>query len=249
MNIDYKKIKELIDDAERILIGVGNECSIKNLSIDYKDDREKFFENLNCKYDTENEYIYDNYYLAKAPLPDFYKKLSEIVNGKEYFVISSNYDGALKRAEFKKDRIVSPCGDVNKLQCKCCNDLYDLNEYKVIEDGNLSISKCPNCNEQLFFNVRNKDTKDIYNETGYINQWQMYTKWLSTTLNKKLLIFEFGENFNNPNLFRWPFEKVTFFNQKANLIRVNTQMYQVGEEIKDKAMGINENVVEFINHL
>ena len=46
-------------------------------------------------------------------------------------------------------------------------------------------------------------------------QWDLYNKWLSATLNKKLMLIELGEGFLIPNLIRWPFEKVTFINQKS----------------------------------
>ena len=38
-------------------------------------------------------------------------------------------------------------------------------------------------------------------------QWDLYNKWLSATLNKKLMLIELGEGFLIPNLIRWPFER------------------------------------------
>ena len=37
-------------------------------------------------------------------------------------------------------------------------------------------------------------------------QWDFYNKWLSSSLAKKLVIVELGEDFSNPNVIRWPFE-------------------------------------------
>ena len=35
-------------------------------------------------------------------------------------------------------------------------------------------------------------------------QWDFYNKWLSSSLAKKLVIVELGEDFSNPNVIRWP---------------------------------------------
>lgn len=80
-------------------------------------------------------------------------------------------------------------------------------------------------------------------------QWDLYNKWLSATLNKKLLILELGEDFNRPNVFRWPFEKVVFINQKSFLCRVNSIFYQLPENLGDRAESINVNAFEMIKNL
>ena len=89
----------------------------------------------------------------------------------------------------------------------------------------------------------------------YINedekQWDFYNKWLSATLAKKLLVIEIGEGFNNPNLIRWPFERIVMINDKAHFYRVHSTFYQIPKEIADKActMKINSNEVlkELVN--
>ncbi len=37
---------------------------------------------------------------------------------------------------------------------------------------------------------------------------ELYNKWLSGTLAKKLLVIELGEGFNNPNLIKWPLREL-----------------------------------------
>ena len=71
----------------------------------------------------------------------------------------------------------------------------------------------------------------------YINedekQWDFYNKWLSATLAKKLLVIEIGEGFNNPNLIRWPFERIVMINDKAHFYRAHSTFYQIPKEIRD----------------
>ncbi|MEG2700781.1 MAG: hypothetical protein RR995_06310, partial [Hungatella sp.] len=71
---------------------------------------------------------------------------------------------------------------------------------------------------------------------------------LATTLNRRLLIVELGENFKRPTVIRWPFEKTAFFNQKSRFYRVNESFSQISEEIQERAGGIAENSVKWIRN-
>ena len=87
----------------------------------------------------------------------------------------------------------------------------------------------------------------------YINedekQWDFYNKWLSATLAKKLLVIEIGEGFNNPNLIRWPFERIVMINDKAHFYRVHSTFYQIPKEIADKACTMKINSYEVSKEL
>ena len=45
------------------------------------------------------------------------------------------------------------------------------------------------------------------------DSWETYTKWLQGTLNRNLVILELGVGMELPQLIRFPFEKVAYFNQ------------------------------------
>jgi hypothetical protein len=77
-------------------------------------------------------------------------------------------------------------------------------------------------------------------------QWDLYNKWLSATLNKKLLVVELGEGFKNPGIFRWPFEKVVFVNQKSLLYRINHTFPQIPENINERAVSIAQTSEDFL---
>ena len=72
---------------------------------------------------------------------------------------------------------------------------------------------------------------------------------MAGTLNKKLLLIELGEGFNNPNLFRWPFEKITMINNKAKLYRVHKNFSQIPEDIRQKAESVSDNALLFLKQL
>ena len=197
---------------------------------------------------------YDKY---PNPSLDFieYKELEEVLEGKEYFVVTSNDDGLLYHTHLKKDHVTAPCGNGDFFQCSapCDEQLYpanlglrDLIDYYE-KTGKIEHLECPKCGKQLIFNVRTEETKSIYIEGAYLNSWASYTKWLQNTLNKKLFILELGEGFEVPSLFRWPFEKMAFYNEKATFVRVHHSLYQIGKEIKEKGIGIKMDSRDFLN--
>ena len=80
-------------------------------------------------------------------------------------------------------------------------------------------------------------------------QWDFYNKWLSSSLAKKLVIVELGEDFSNPNVIRWPFKRIVMINQKAKMYRVHSTFYQIPKEIGDRACAFEMNGAQFIKEL
>lgn len=70
------------------------------------------------------------------------------------------------------------------------------------------------------------------------DSWETYTKWLQGTLNRNLVILELGVGMELPQLIRFPFEKVAYFNQKSCLYRVHSHLYQMTEEIKERGYSV-----------
>ena len=89
-------------------------------------------------------------------------------------------------------------------------------------------------------------TKEHYDESCYLPQWQNYLKWLQNTLNRNLCILELGVGFHYPSVIRWPFEKTGYLNQKADFIRVHSKFPQMSEELKDKGISIEGNPVDIL---
>ena len=77
-------------------------------------------------------------------------------------------------------------------------------------------------------------------------QWNGYMNWLSRTLNRKLVILELGEGFMQPTVIRWPFEKTVMINQKSCMYRVHKTFYQIADEIKERAVAVKADSVEFV---
>ncbi len=180
------------------------------------------------------------------------QELLSILQGKNYYVITTCMNSILKKAGFPADRIVSPCGNVEKKQCDagCENSLAELSEEEkelyneaIIKEELPFLGVCPVCGEKM---VLNNVYAKQYDENGYLEDWKRYTKWLQGTLNKKLCVLELGVDMVFPSIIRWPFEKVAFYNQKAVFIRVNEKLYHMSEELKDKGIAVEKNAIDWL---
>lgn len=249
-------LKEKIASADMVLVGIGEEFGYSEKKIFESNEYHEMF----SKIKEENEWIYP-YFYAKIEEKEFdnkaYNILSDLLKDKNYFIVSLRTDDIIYKNDINlsKDRIVSPCGGVRKLQCEenCNNKIYDIPEdlIKELEESfrennggeGVSVRKCPDCGKKLVFN---KMGTLQYCETDYLPNWEKYTKWLQGTLNRNLCIVELGVGMKYPSVIRWPFEKMAFFNQKATIFRVHSKLYQLTEEIKEKGYAVAQKPVEFL---
>ena len=263
----WNTIREEIQAADKIVVGIGAELSAKRLLPYDAKEIDDFYQSIGMtqyemvrKASEEQEEmaylrdLYYFYYIRTHKIPSVYDELAKWLEGKDYFIITSNTDDFIYCSSFDEARIVSPCGTRRLFQCSysCSHSLYPskelmlakLKEYE--ETKETSQIACGKCKEPLVFNVRTKENASNYMEEGYLSQWSVYTKWLQGTLNKRFVALELGEGFEQPTLFHWPFERLVYFNQKAKLIRVHKKLSQVGEELKERAMAVPMDSMELL---
>jgi hypothetical protein len=260
-NIFENKISltQLLDDAEMVLIGIGEEFDDEQF---FKDD-EKYAEIIDIlqQYDglwliPEVEALYRKKYGCKVK--QVLERFAKLIEDKNYFVVSTSMNTDISDIEWKDDRFVTPCGGSKYKQCvsKCAEGLIKTDEadYAEISEYLLKpdkikikapdIGKCPKCGGRL---VLNNVYADDYDENGYLKKWESYTKWLQGTLNRKLLVLELGVGMKFPTVIRFPFEKVAYYNNKASFVRVNERLYQMTEELSGKGMSIAENSIDWLD--
>ena len=258
-----EEIYEVIKDADMVLVGLGEEIndisSLKNIS-GFVDGRQKIEEMgllwLLPAYDEKER---RNLPERQGEIREALGKLAELLSDKNYFVVSTSVNDIIMDIPWKEGRLVMPCGGSRKKQCiNGCEALQELSQTdknnlsayldgivsKSVESNELpDLGKCPDCGKPF---VLNNIYTEHYNENGYLSQWQLYTKWLQGTLNRKVVVLELGVGMKFPSVIRWPFEKVAFFNQKAKFYRVNENLYQMSEELKDKGVSISKNSIDWL---
>ena len=179
------------------------------------------------------------------------QELLKVLEGKNYFIISTCTNGILNQIGFKEDRIVTPCGNLKLKQCQECKDtLAPLSEEdfiilkEAIHKAEIpALTQCPVCGAPM---VLNNVYATNYDENGYLQDWTIYKKWLQGTINKNVCILELGVGLVFPSVIRWPFEKIAFYNQKAVFVRVNERLYHMSEELKDKGISVAQNAIDWL---
>ena len=230
-------ISEIIQESDMVLIGIGEvfqeqfeEIAVKdinNITIIEEYARKKYLDTR------ENDRVLEAY-----------NKLARLLEGKNYFIVTLSNDDKIFHSNLRQDRIVAPCGTYSLMQCEdvCTGDNYPVEEYRdILEKGMEPV--CPHCGKRM---VMNHIGCKKYSEEWYLGQWNLYTKWLQGTLNRKLCVLELGVGMKYPSVIRWPFEKVVFINQKAKFIRVHEYLYQLTQEVKEKGISIQENPIDFL---
>lgn len=227
-----QNIKEVIQEAEMILVGIGQEFA--PLIPEY-DGEAELAPYAKSKFLRE---LPNDYEIIRA-----YDQLRELIGAKPYFVVTLNTDDLIYRSALENDLIVAPCGSMSKLQCS--EHITDAAEIcdRVLKEGNTALACCPECGAPLRFHTVQEEG---YLESGYLDQWEKYTKWLSCTLNRKLLLLELGTGFQYPQVIRWAFEKTAFYNMKSTLVRISSKFPQLPAELSERGVSMAENPVEFL---
>lgn len=264
MECSLSKIAGKCDDADMILIGIGEEFQYDwdfLLQNERYQEIEKEIEEKELPGQKEYRWIVP--FLQKMALENFtdskldraYQNLKKLIEGRNYFILSIACDDYVYRYGFQENRIVTPCGGFRQMQCdyNCSgrimafdNDMYQkvLSYFqREIKLEELSEPVCEYCGQKKRFNQLGVSK---YAEEGYLPQWEIYKKWLQGTVNKKTCVIELGAGMEMPAIIRWPFEKIIYYNQKSFLYRIHSALYQLGENMGDRGTGIKENSIDFL---
>ena len=276
MNENYQtrieKAKTTIEGADYILLGGGAGLSAA-AGIEYSGKR--FTENFGPfikKYGLSDMYSSGFYpfrtqeerwaYWAKhislnryeTGATKLYKDLYQLVKDKNYFVMTTNVESQFEKSGFSSDKVFEIQGNYGYFQCaKGCHDkLYD-NEILVKEMMEKTVDckipselvpKCPVCGGEMDPNLRINE----YFVQGA--QWyelnKSYNEFLKESDGKKIVYLELGIGFNTPGIIRYPFERWTYHNENATLIRLNKDHPEGIEENEDKTIAFTENMQEVV---
>ena len=268
-------LKEKLASADCIVIGAGAGLST-SAGFTYSGERfEKYFSDFAGKYgfgdmysggfypyNSREEfwaywsrYIYINRYV-NAP-NDLYNRLFDLVNGKDYFIITTNVDHCFQKSGFDKKRLFYTQGDYGLFQCSepCCRETFD-NEKQILKMYNSQknmkiptelIPKCPNCGKEMTTNLR-CDDKFVEDE-GWRSAAQRYNDFIRTRVGQKILFLELGVGYNTPAIIKYPFWKMTAENKNATYCLINYGQSYCPDEIKSRAVCFNCDIYKVIADL
>ena len=217
-----------------------------------------------------SRYIYINRYMD-APKP-VYNDLLSLINGKDYFVLTTNVDHCFQKAGFDKHRLFYTQGDYGLFQCSepCCSETLDNKEIikamvqaqgcKIAPDGTLIpseapkmavptelIPRCPHCGRPMTMNLRSDDT--FVEDEGWHRAAERYETFLRTHRNQRILFLELGVGFNTPGIIKYPFWQMTARNPKAIYACINQGHAICPGEIERQAICIDGDIGKILAQL
>ena len=270
-----ERLKAALQDCDAVVIGAGSGLSTA-AGFTYNGERfEKYFSDFAAKYGikdmysggfypfpTQEEfwaywsrYIYSNRY-TDAPKP-VYGNLLQLVQDKDYFVITTNVDHCFQKAGFDKKRLFYTQGDYGLFQCSepCCQETFDnesVIRQMIKRQENMKIPTellptCPHCGKPMTMNLRCDDT--FVEDDGWHRAAERYENFLRTRAGEKILFLEFGVGYNTPIIIKYPFWQMTAKNPNATYVCINQGQAACPQEIEKQSICMDADIGQVLQSL
>ena len=269
------RLKQELDTADAVVIGAGSGLST-SAGFTYTGERfQKYFGDFIAKYGFRDmysggfypfdnleehwaywsRYIYINRYLD-APKP-VYQELLKLVQGKDYFVLTTNVDHCFQKAGFDKQRLFYTQGDYGLWQCSkpCHSKTYDneaavramLAQQNSMKIPGESVPHCPVCGAPMSMNLRADGS--FVEDSGWHKAARRYEEFLRRHEEMRVLFLELGVGGNTPGIIKYPFWRMTYQNPRAVYACVNLGEAWAPKEIAERSVCIDGDIGETLECL
>ena len=263
-----EQLREALEGADAVVIGAGAGLSA-SAGLTYSGERfRQTFGDFQAKYGIRDMYsggfypfqsleeywawwsrqIMINRY-EKAPKP-VYDHLLELVQNKDYFVLTTNVDHQFQMAGFDKKRLFYTQGDYGLWQCSkpCHQQTYDNEEIvrrMVTEQRGMKIPaelipRCPRCGRPMTMNLRIDGT--FVQDEGWYAAARRYEDFLRRHQGQRLLFLELGVGDNTPVIIKYPFWRMASGNPNATYACVNLGEAHAPREIVDRSICLDADI-------
>ena len=219
-----------------------------------------------------SRHIYFNRYID-AP-SDVYGNLKKIVEGKDYFVLTTNVDHQFQRAGFEKERLFYTQGDYGLFQSSrpTVAKTYDNQEivekmleaqgfvrdnagiFQLPEGKTLKMSiptelipVCPDDGLPMTMNLRTDES--FVEDTGWKMAAKRYQDFLHSHKGKHVLYWELGVGMNTPVIIKFPFWRYTEENPNAYYACLNLGEAGCSREISERSICLNADIGKVLRDL
>lgn len=270
-----QRLKQEIQTADAILIGAGAGLSTsagftytgKRFAETFADFISKYgfrdmysggfypFETLEEHWAYWSRYIYINRY-QDAP-KDTYADLLALVQGKDYFVLTTNVDHCFQKAGFDKHRLFYTQGDYGLWQCSgpCHDKTYGneavirkmVAEQKDMRVPSELVPRCPVCGAPMSMNLRADST--FVEDEGWHRAAERYQDFVRRHEGMRVLYLELGVGMNTPGIIKYPFWKMVYQNPRAAYACVNLSEAYCPAEIRKRSICIDEDIDKVLKKL
>lgn len=268
INRSRERLKEKWKDADAVIIGAGAGLSAsagftysgKRFEDSFPDFIDKYgfkdmysagfypYETLEEYWAYWSRYIFINRY-QDAP-ESVYHDLYNLVQDKDYFVLTTNVDHCFQKAGFDKNRLFYTQGDYGLWQCSkpCHARTYDnetIVRQMVAEQENMRIPSrlipyCPVCGAPMSMNLRADNT--FVEDSGWYAAARRYQDFIHRHKDMKLLYLELGVGGNTPGIIKYPFWQMTAENPEAVYACINYGEAVCPEEIEGQSICIDGDI-------
>lgn len=271
-----ERLKDALGRADAIVVGAGSGLSASagaqysgsQFQERYGDFIRKYgFRDLYSasffNFPTQEEYwafwsrmiVYERY--TMPPKCDVYEMLKRMLEGRDYFVITTNVDHLFQRSGFGKERLFYTQGDYGLLQCvtPCHQRTYEMegrikemfSRQKDMRVPSELIPHCPVCGERMEPNLR-KDDRFVQDE-GWYRAARRYEEFIGSHRRGHVLYLDLGSGGNTPVIFKYPFMRMTYDNPDATYVSVNLGEARAPREIASRSVCIDADIREVLQTL
>ena len=263
-----EQLREALESADAVIIGAGAGLSA-SAGLTYSGERfRQTFGDFQAKYGIRDMYsggfypfqsleeywawwsrqILVNRY-EKAPKP-VYDHLLELVQDRDYFVLTTNVDHQFQMACFDKKRLFYTQGDYGLWQCSkpCHQQAYDNEETvrrMAAEQRDMKvptelIPRCPRCGRPMTMNLRIDGT--FVQDEGWYAAARRYEDFLRRHQGQRLLFLELGVGSNTPLIIKYSFWKMTMQNRKATYVCINQEEAYLPGAIQNRSICVRGDI-------
>ncbi|MBR1542519.1 MAG: Sir2 silent information regulator family NAD-dependent deacetylase [Bacteroidaceae bacterium] len=270
-----EEARELIDDADYLLIGAGAGLSAAaGLTYSGKTFEQEFqpwiqryhitelYTSSFYPFETEEErwaYWAKHIWFARFRIgaTPLYRQLLELVSEKPYFVLTTNVDAQFEKAGFKQDKIFATQGDYAYLQASSGENKTLVYNEEWVKEAIAATHDCriptemiprhPETGEALSPNLRCNDT--FVEDAHWHQQAKRYRQFIKEAKDKRLVLLEFGVGYNTPGIIRFPFEAMAAGFPQTSLIRFNANDIQLFTEGVKRYIPFTEDINRSLTEL
>lgn len=268
-------MKQAIADADAVVIGAGAGLSV-SAGFAYSGERfRRYFEDFEEKYGFHDMYsggfypystpeehwaywsrcVHVNRYMD--PPKPVYEMLRQLMENKDYFVITTNVDHCFQKSGFDKKRLFYTQGDYGLFQCSgpCRQETFDnenlirrmVEHQRDMRIPSGLVPRCPYCGKPLVMNLRCDDK--FVEDAGWHRAARQYENFLRASAGGRILFLELGVGYNTPSIIKYPFWRMTAAEPKAVYGCINLGGAAVPEAIKARSISINSDIGSILEAL
>ena len=270
-----ERLKQALDGADAVVVGAGAGMSA-SAGLTYSGERfERHFKDFQEKYGIRDMYAGGFYPFAsleeywawwsrhiminryeRAPEP-VYDDLRKLVDGKDYFVLTTNVDHQFQLAGFDKKRLFYTQGDYGLWQCPepCHQRTYD-NEEAVrrmfAEQRDMKVPpelvpRCPVCGKPMAMNLRADDT--FVQDGGWHAAARRYENFIQRHKDCAVIYLELGVGMNTPGIIKYNFWQQVRRNPNASYVCINRRQAYAPGEIGGRSICLDADIGAVLSKL